>query len=102
MRTVSFGRPTRRAFVGMSAVALLLAACGQPSAAPTAPPSVTKPAEPAKPATSGVQPGGGATGAAAAAPVQAAAKGLVLEISFPDWIIDVNPAVQKLSDEYSQ
>src|SRR2546428_12363025 len=90
-------RSTRRTFLGTSAVALLLTACGGGAAAPT--PSA--PTTAAKPADTAAKPAGGTT-APAAAPIQAAAKGLVLEMSFPGWIIDVNPAVQKLSDEYSQ
>src|SRR4030095_11316053 len=92
-------RPTRRAFLGASAAALLLTACGGAPAAPTsAPAAAAQPADAwgkpaaagAKPAAAGAKPAAGGTPApAAAAPVQAAAKGLVLEMSFPDWIIDV-------------
>lgn len=93
VRAVFSKRETRRKFLGVSGAALLMAACGQ------VPPTVA----PGKPADNAAKPAGSGAGAPqAAAPVQAAAKGLVLEISFPDWIIDVNPSVQKLSDEYSQ
>ena len=93
----SSSRASRRTFLGVSTAALLLAACGQATSAPTAAPPAAKPADTvAKPAAAG------SSAPAAAVPVQAAAKGLVLEMAFPNWIVDVNPAVQKLSDEYSQ
>src|SRR5262245_59629436 len=101
-------RSSRRVFLGTSALALLLTACGggapaAPTAAPAAAPAATKPpdspagaASPTKPAAAG-----GST-TPAAAPAKPGGKDLVLEMTFPGWISDVNPAVQKLSDEYSQ
>src|SRR5437867_458157 len=81
----------RRTFLAGTAVSLLLAACGQP-AAPAA--SQAKEA-----ANAG---GPAKTTAPSAAAPKTAGKQVVLEVTFPGWIIDVNPVVNTLSEEYGQ
>jgi ABC-type glycerol-3-phosphate transport system substrate-binding protein len=89
----------RRAFLGGTAATLLLAACGQAAAPPAkeSAPASGAPASGAAPA-SGSAP---ATTPAAAAPKTAAGQ-VVLETTYPAWIIDVNPVINKLSEEYTQ
>lgn len=89
-------RLSRRAVIGLSAASLLLAACGQ--APPTAP--AQAPAKAGESAKASTEP------AKASAPVTAApktaGKQIVLETTYPGWIIDVNPVVNALSEEYTQ
>lgn len=94
MRRAIFSKPaTRRTFLEVSTAALLLAACGPTPAAPTA--------APGKPAEGAAKPAGGST-APSTAPPKTSGRQVVLETTYPGWIIDVNPGINALSEQYTQ